>query len=528
MDPFITRIAPIDLAIIGLYLLIVFAIGAYLARRTHDPDDLFLAGRRLGWLPVGLSLFASNISSTTLIGLTGAAYTWGIAVANYEWMAAPLLVVFAIILIPLYLRARIGTVPEYLERRFDGRARRYFSALTLVSNILVDTAGTLFAGAIVRSAFIPGLDLFTAALILAAVAGIYTAAGGLAAVVYTDVLQAVILLIGASLVTYFSFQAIDFDWGRVVEATDPQQLSLFLPMSDPNLPWLGVVVGVPVLGFYFWCTNQFVVQRVLGARDIENARWGALLAGFLKLSVIFIMVIPGVIAIQIIPELDQADQVFPSLIAELLPVGLRGLVLAALVAALMSSVDSTLNSAATLLTLDFIKPLRPNLTSRQTAWIGRIAILFFMLISAAVAPWIGGFEGLFHYLQTALSYLVSPVAALFLLGALWARPGTRAALATLLGGHAVSAILFALTVGGALDLHFTLVAGILFALSASIFVVVGSLEAHPSEARAIARCEMVWRPGLARPTRAGVWWSDYRLQSAVLLTLTAALAIGFG
>jgi solute:Na+ symporter, SSS family len=521
------RIDSLDLAIIGAYFLIVFAIGGYLAWRTRSADDLFLAGRRLGWLPIGLSLFASNISSTTLIGLMGAAYTWGLAVANYEWMAAPLLVVFAVFLIPLYLRSRIATVPEYLERRFDWLARRYFSAMTLVSNIVVDTAGTLFAGAIVLATLVPGLDIFTAALILAAIAGIYTAAGGLAAVVYTDVLQAIVLLIGASLVTFFSLQAIDFDWGRVVAETHPDQLSLFLPMSDPNLPWLGVVVGVPVLGFYFWCTNQFVVQRVLGARDIENARWGALLAGFLKLSVLFIMVIPGVVAILIIPGLEQSDQVFPALIAELLPAGVRGLVLAALVAALMSSIDSTLNSAATLLTLDFVKPLRPNLTPRQTVWIGRIAILFFMLISAAVAPLIGGFEGLFHYLQTALSYLVPPVAALFLIGALWARPGPRAALATLLGGHAVSAVLFVLTIGGGLNLHFTLVAGILFAVSASIFVVAGLLESAPSAARAGAVAEMVWRPALVRPTRSGPWWSDYRLQSAGLLVLTGMLVIGF-
>ena len=521
------RIDSIDLAIIGAYFLIVFAIGAYLAWRTRSADDLFLAGRRLGWLPIGLSLFASNISSTTLIGLMGAAYTWGLAVANYEWMAAPLLVVFAVFLIPLYLRSRIATVPEFLERRFDWRARRYFSALTLVSNIVVDTAGTLFAGAIVLATFVPGLDIFTAALILAAIAGVYTAAGGLAAVVYTDVLQAIVLLIGASLVTFFSLHAIDFDWGRVVAETHPDQLSLFLPMSDPNLPWLGVVVGVPVLGFYFWCTNQFVVQRVLGARDIANARWGALLAGLLKLSVLFIMVIPGVVATLIVPGLEQSDQVFPALIAELLPAGVRGLVLAALVAALMSSIDSTLNSAATLLTLDFIKPFRPSLTPRRTVWIGRIAILSFMLISAVVAPLIGEFEGLFHYLQTALSYLVPPVAALFLIGALWARPGPRAALATLLGGHAVSAALFVLTIGGGLNLHFTLVAGILFGVSALIFVLVGLFESAPSAARVGAVREMVWRPALVRPTRSGPWWSDYRLQSAGLLVLTGMLVIGF-
>jgi SSS family solute:Na+ symporter len=198
-------LSTIDLAIVAGYFVVVFIIGFTMARRTHSAEDLFLAGRRLGWLPIGLSLFASNISSTTLIGLTGAAYTWGIAVANYEWMAAPILVVFALFLVPLYLNARIGTVPEFLEYRYNRYVRRYFSLLTIVANIVVDTAGTLFAGAIVLSVFIPGLDLFSAALLLAAIAGLYTAAGGLAAVVYTDVLQAVILLVGSAVVAVLAF-----------------------------------------------------------------------------------------------------------------------------------------------------------------------------------------------------------------------------------------------------------------------------------------------------------------------------------
>jgi len=463
-----------------------------------------------------------NISSTTLIGLAGAAYTWGIAVANYEWMAAPILVVFAIVLIPLYLRGRIGTVPEYLEHRFDRRVRRYFSVLTLVSNVVVDTAGTLFAGALVLTGFLPGLDLFSGALLLAAVAAAYTTAGGLAAVVYTDVLQAIILLIGACLVTFLAFAAIDFDWSRVVAATEPGQLDLFLPLSDPNLPWLGALVGVPVLGSYFWCTNQFIVQRVLGARSLADARRGALFAGLLKLPVLLIMVIPGVLATVILPPLEQGDQVFPALISELLPMGVRGLVLAALVAALMSSIDSILNAASALLTLDFIKPSRPELTSRQLAWIGRGAILVFMLLSAAIAPLIGSFQGLFHYLQAALAYLVPPVAALFLVGSLWRRPGPRAALATLIGGHGISMALFALSQTGLLNLHFTLVAGLIFGISLSILTVTGLLGPASEPAP-----RSVWTTAMARPEEPQPWWQDYRLQALALLLATAALVWSF-
>ena len=304
----------IDLVIVAGYFLLVFAIGFRMARRTRSDEDLFLAGRRLGWLPIGLSLFASNISSTTMIGLAGAAYTWGIAVANYEWMAAPILVVFAMFLVPLYLNARIGTVPEFLEYRYDKYVRRYFSLLTIVANIVVDTAGTLFAGAIVLTVFLPELDLFSAALLLAAIAGLYTAAGGLAAVVYTDVLQAIILLAGSTVVAILAFAQMDYSWASLVAQTPPSHLSLMLPLTDDNLPWLGTLVGVPILGFYFWCTNQFSVQRVLGARSVAHARRGALLAGLLKLPVLFLMVLPGVIARVFLTVLEQVDQVFTSFI----------------------------------------------------------------------------------------------------------------------------------------------------------------------------------------------------------------------
>jgi SSS family solute:Na+ symporter len=517
-------LSTIDLVIVAGYFLLVFAIGFRMARRTRSAEDLFLAGRRLGWLPIGLSLFASNISSTTMIGLAGAAYTWGIAVANYEWMAAPILVVFALFLVPLYLNARIGTVPEFLEYRYDRHVRRYFSLLTIVANIVVDTAGTLFAGAIVLTVFAPGLDLFSAALLLAAIAGLYTAAGGLAAVVYTDVLQAVILLLGSTVVAVLAFAQLDYSWASLVAQTPPAHLSLMLPLTDENLPWLGTLIGVPILGFYFWCTNQFIVQRVLGARSIADARRGALFAGLLKLPVLFLMVLPGVMASIFLPGLDQGDQVFPALIGTLLPAGLAGLVLAALVAALMSSIDSTLNSAATLVTLDFVKPLWPELTSRQMLWIGRTAIVVFMVLSALVAPAIGGFEGLFHYLQTALAFLVPPVVVIFLFGLFWPRAGAKAALATLLGGHTVSMACFVATLSGWLDLHFTLIAGLIFAVSSMIFWLTGRLTAPPSPQQ-VAR--FTYRPEIMGPTVTGPWWKDYRTQAVVLLLLTLWLVVAF-
>ena len=512
----------VDLAVIAVYLVIVSYIGLRAARRTHSGADLFLAGRRLGWLPIGFSLFATNISSTTLIGLSGAAYTWGIAVSNYEWMAAFVLVFFAVFLIPSYLNARITTVPEFLERRFDRRSRLYFSALTLFSNIVVDTAGTLFAGAMVIQIFYPDVDLFVACTGLALVAGLYTAAGGLAAVVYTDVLQALVLLLGSCLVAYFSFAQVDFSWAAIAANTAPEKLSLMLPIDDPNLPWLGTLVGVPILGFYFWCTNQFVVQRVLGARSIAEARWGARVAGLLKLPVLYIMVMPGVMAAMILPPLDNADAVFPTLVTTLLPAGLVGLVMAGLLAAIMSSIDSTLNAASALLTMDFLDPERRGWSATRVAWVGRGFIVLFMLLAASISPLIADFPGLFHYLQSALAYLVPPVAVVFIVGLFWRRASATGAFATLLGGHLVSAVLFVLSQRDLLSLHFTLIAGLSTLASTLIFLAVGRFGSSPSVEQmqrfTFNSATMDRQPALA-------WWQDYRLYAGALTLLTILLVV---
>jgi len=515
-------LSSLDYAVIGAYFVLVLYIGLRMARRTHSGDDLFLAGRRLGWIPVGFSLFASNISSTTLVGLSGAAYVWGIAVSNYEWMAAFVLVFFAVFFIPCYLNARITTVPEFLEGRFDRRSRLYFSGLTLFSNIVVDTAGTLFAGAMVITVFFPQLDLFTACLLLALMAGVYTAAGGLAAVVYTDVLQAVVLLVGACLVSYLSFAQLDFSWARVVAETPPAKLSLMLPLDDPNLPWLGTLVGVPILGFYFWCTNQFIVQRVLGARSIAHARWGALLAGFLKLPVLYLMVLPGVMAGIFLPELENADMVFPALVTTLLPAGLAGLVIAGLLAAIMSSIDSTLNSAATLLTMDFMQPEKRGWSALRTAWVGRACVLGFMALAVFISPLIENFPGLFHYLQSALAFLVPPVAVVFILGLFWRRASATGAIATLLGGHAVSAVLFALTLLEVLTLHFTIVAGLLGLVSVIIMLASSRFGAPPQDKQLAG---FTYNPASIPAEPSLAWWQDYRLYSVVLVLLATALVL---
>ena len=520
-------LSSIDLSIVGIYFFVVLAIGLYIGRNTKGGEDLFLAGRSLGWVAIGFSLFASNISSTTLIGLVGSAYTAGLAVSNYEWMATVVLVFFVFFFVPIFLRSRISTIPEWLELRFGRGSRVYFSGLTIIASVLVDTAGSLYAGAVVLQAFFPGLELWYTCLGLAVVAGLYTAAGGLAAVVYTDMIQAVVLLVGSCLITYmvFAHPAIDFSWTKLTSQLDSGLFSVVNPtnhpLSDPNLPWLGTLVGVPILGFYFWVTNQYIVQRVLGARSVDDARWGALFGGLLKLPVLFIMVLPGLAARLIFPDLPDGDQVFPTLVTQLLPVGVVGLVMAGLIAAIMSSIDSTLNSASALVTLDFVKPKRPDMSEKDVAKIGRIAMFVIMVVAAAWAPQIIHFEGLFAYLQEMLAYMVPPVTILFLFGAFRHGGSGTTALATLIGGHLVSLfLLIGKTYKFLPEIHFTLVAGIVFAASIVIYLLTFNMGAAKSQEEVALL--MVQESPAPQPG-----WKNYKIQSGILLVLTAALVIGF-
>jgi SSS family solute:Na+ symporter len=493
----------LDYVVLAVYFAIVIAVCARVTRRSPDSDELFLAGRTLGAGVVGLSLFASNISSTTLIGLPGAAWSSGIAVANYEWMAALVLVLTAVFVAPVLLGNRLTTLPELLERRFDARMRKYLSAVSIFLSIVLDTAGSLFAGALVLKVFFPALPLGGTIAALALFAGVYTAAGGLRAVVYTDVLQSIVLLLGSLMLAVLVFAEFDYSWAAVKAAVPADHLSLIRPMDDPDLPWLGTLIGLPVLGFYYWTMNQYVSQRLLGARDMRAAGGGALLAAGLKLLPLFLMVLPGAMAIVLLPDLQRADEVFPRLLAEYAPAGVVGLVLAGLLAAIMSSVDSALNSASTLLTVDFIQPRRPGLDTQALARLGRWLTLGLMLLAAAWAPMIDSFPGLFAYLQQAFAYVTPPLVAVFVLG-LWSRRITAtAAFRAALCGHAVSLAWFVATQLGWLTMHFTLVAGALFALTLGLaWGWQGWLGGAP-DAQALASVAREGRAALPRAQRAG-------------------------
>jgi SSS family solute:Na+ symporter len=518
-------LAPLDIGIIIGYFIVIIVIGIVVARKTDTGEDLFLAGRSLGWGVIGFSLFASNISSTTLIGLTGQAYQTGISVSNYEWMAAIVLVFMAIFFIPFYIRSKIDTIPEFLERRFDVRSRKYFSVITIFLSIIVDTAGGLYAGAIVVNVFFPEIDIIYTILALGIFAGLYTAAGGLKAVVYTDVLQAIILIFGSSMIAYLMFAEFDFSWSAAIASVPDGNLSMIRPIDDSALPWLGTLIGVPILGFYYWGTNQYIVQRVLGAKDIKNARWGALLGGLLKLPVLFIMVIPGVFAFSIFPNLTDPDMVFPTMVANMLPVGITGIVLAGLIAAIMSSIDSTLNSASTLITMDFIKPKNPNLTAEETGKIGRWTTIVLMAVACTWAPLIEQFDGIFQYIQEAFAYIVPPVVAIFILGMFWRRGNRHAAFWTLVGGHSLSAFIFVLVQMDIVTIHFTITAGLLTFICLIIFAVTSILGEEPDPKQTD---DVIFKAKDIRPEEPDTpLLKDYRFHSVVVLILTAALIISF-
>ena len=515
----------IDIGIVASYFVLVLAIGFWISRRTKTGEDLFLGGRSFGWGLIGLSLFASNISSSTIIGLTGAAYTTGIVNSVYEWMSGLPLIIAALIFIPLYLRSRITTIPEFLEKRFDRRSQLFFSGVSIFSTIMIETAGSLYAGSLVLQTFFPDLVMWQTALGLALVAGIYTASGGLKAVVYTDAIQAVILIFGCTILTYILYQQLDFDWAKVIASTPEGHFSVVRPLDDPGIPWPGLIMGVPFLGFWYWSTNQYIIQRALGAKGLNHARWGLVLAGFLKIIPLFVMVIPGAMALALYPGLDNGDAVFPYLITEVLPVGLAGLVLAGLISAIMSSVDSALNSSSTLVVIDFIKPKRPNITDEDIARYGRITTIILMVIAALWAPQIQHFTGLWDYLQQMFSIMVPPIAVIFLIGVFYKRGNADGAFWTLVLGTGIGVLLFILGEMGLWNLHYTMNVGVMVMVSALIFVLVSRATPAPDPEQVE---QYTYRKGLiAEGTQGLPWYADYRYQVAALAALIFYILIVF-
>ncbi|KPP99714.1 MAG: putative sucrose:Na+ symporter [Bacteroidetes bacterium HLUCCA01] len=530
---FDVTISLIDYIIIGIYFAFIIWLGLYFKNRHKSEEDYFLAGRSLAWPVIGFSLFASNMGSISLIGLAESGYRTGFAVFSYEWMATIVLIIFAVFFLPYYLKNRVYTIPEFLERRYGTFARYYFSGVTITLNIFIDIASGLFAGALVVKMAFPDLSLTTIIWAISLFAAFYTLLGGLASVVYSDTVQAVLLIFSSIVVTVLAFN-LTGGWDAIVAAVGTEHLTIIRPASDPDLPWPGLFSGVFLLGFYFWVTNQFIAQRALAAKDTRQGQWGALFAGLLKLSALFIMVLPGVMAIVLFPDLDDPKNAYPTLIFNLLPAGLLGLTLAGFIAALMSSVDSGLNAASTLFTFDFYKKYNPDATKEQTMKIAKIMIGIFMVIAALWAPQINKFPSFWDYLQMVLSFICPPIVALFIFGLFSKRINTRGANASIITGVTLSVLSmgykFYVNYAGIEDVlpHYLYLAGIIFIVCSAVLLTF-SLTSSPDENKDWE--SLIWTPAYFKGETASLvslpFYKNYRYQSIGLLILVATLLIIF-
>ena len=440
----------IDLVIIVVYLAGILLIGIASVRvKKMTSEGYFLAGRGLGWVMVGAALFASNISTVHLVGLAASGYNEGLVWGNFEWLASITLILLGLVFAPFYFKSRISTLPEFLEKRYSPAARTLMAVIAIISALFVHIGMSLYAGAVVFQAFF-GISVFTSILVISVITAIYTVLGGLKAVVVTESVQTVILILGALVLTIFALAALPehgvTSLSELKARLKPGQLNMLHSKEslslmgdsgfESGLTWYACLLGYPVLGLWYWCSDQTIVQRVLGARSRQAAQLGPIFAGFLKILPVFILVFPGVIAYVLFRDIigGDANQTLPVLIDQLLPTGLKGILAASLLAALMSTIAAALNSSATLVAVDIVKRLRPATTDGQQIRTGRIAAVIVMLLAMAWSTQGDKFSSIFEGINKIAAAIAPPVATVFLFGVFSKRGNSKAAVITLVSG----------------------------------------------------------------------------------------------
>ncbi|MGI8671311.1 MAG: sodium:solute symporter [Luteitalea sp.] len=430
----------LDIAALTAYLVVIFGIGFSFSRRNRSSTDYFLADRNVGWAAIGASLFATNISSEHFIGLAGSGATTGLAVGHFEWLAVFMVLTLGWVFTPFYLRSGVFTMPEFLERRYGSACRWYLTTVSVVAYIFTKISVSLYAGALLLQTLV-GWDFYTSSIAMVLATGVYTVVGGLSAVIYTEVVQAVVLLAGAVLLTVLGLWEVG-GWSGLRAALPAESFSMIRPMTDPDFPWTGILFGAPILGLWYWCTDQVIVQRVLGARNEAHARGGTIFAALLKITPVFVLVLPGLIARALYPEVT-GDNAYPVMVVRLLPSGLTGLMVAALMAALMSSLSATFNSSSTLITFDVYRKLKPDATEAQLVRVGRWATVGMVVLGIAWVPFISLLSTqVYVYLQSVQAYVSPPIAAVFLFGVFWTRATRQGAFAALIVGAILGATRF--------------------------------------------------------------------------------------
>jgi len=449
------QISIIDLSIIVIYLLGILVIGIMSVRlKKMTSDGYFLAGRGLNWIMVGAALFASNISTIHLVGLAASGYNEGFVWGNFEWLASVTLIMLGLIFAPFYFKSKISTLPEFLEKRYDSRSRTILAFVAIIGALFVHIGMSLYAGAVVFETFF-GIDVITSILVISVITTIYTVLGGLKAVVVTETIQSVILIVGAVILTVFGIFALsDSGINSIAELKanlKPGQLSMLHTKEsmqalggDTGLTWYACLLGYPILGLWYWCSDQTIVQRVLGAKTKRDAQLGPIFAGFLKILPVFILVFPGVIAYVLFKDIigTNANMTFPVMVNQLLPVGLKGLMAATLLAALMSTIAAALNSSATLVAVDIVKRLNPKITDKSQIRIGRYAAVVVMLLAMVWSTQGDKFTSIFEAINKIAAAIAPPVAVVFLFGVFSKRGTRQAAFITLLLGLILGVVAF--------------------------------------------------------------------------------------
>lgn len=440
-----------DTIVIIIYIVGIVGAGYWIGVRKRSGSEVqgyFLAGRTLTWPVIGLALFSTNISSVHLVSLAQEGYRNGLAYGNFEWMAAFTLIALSLIFAPFYVRARVSTLPGFLEKRYNKACRDWLAILSIVSAVFIHIGFSLYAGAVVLKSMF-GINIFLSIVLAAVFSGIYTIKGGLLSVALTSAFQTVIMVGGAAVLTVIGLHQVG-GWQGLVSSVEHVKLTVLRPAGDSSgLPWYSVLLGYPVIGLWYWCADQTIVQRVLGAKDENHARVGPLFAGFLKVLPVFIFVLPGLICLGLVnqgklpPGINgNADNTYAFMISHLLPVGLKGLLAAALLAALMSTVAGALNSIGTLFSFDIYKRFRPQTSDRKLVFVGRIATFIAMIAAIAWSPFLSHFNSIFQGMNVMISYIAPPITVVFLWGVFWRRASSAGAVAALYTGSFLGLLVF--------------------------------------------------------------------------------------
>ena len=554
----------IDVAVIAIYLLGITGYGIWAGfRRNTTTDQYFLAGKSLGWFTIGAAVFTSNISTIHLVGLAASGAKEGFVIGNFEWMACFTLILLALLFAPFYINSGVRTLPEFMERRYCPQARTFMAVIGLIGALLIHIGISLYAAAEVFKSFL-GIDMIVTIMVLSLFTVVYTALGGLKGVVLTENIQAGLLLFGAALVTWLGLRALPgvgvADIGAFKDAVQPGQLSMLQPVVKANgdlngFSWLAVLLGYPILGIWYWCTDQTLVQRVLAARTVKDGQNGALFAGFLKITPVFLMVLPGTIGYVLwqkgaftLPMIEGTQNtnynaMLPSLINHLVPVGLKGLLAAGMAAALMSTIAAGLNSCATLISMDIVKRSRPDMPDDRVVRIGRISTGVIMLLAMLWSTQGNQFGTIFEAINKIPMTFAPAVTTVFLLGVLWKRGTKQAAMATLYLGSIIGVIYFLVDLPGVgrmilgaqaqpgfsglvtdplqgLGIPFMLVGPIIAVLCVVIYIVT-SLMTPAMDPREVAK--VCWDHPLAFLKGPIAGLSDPRVVTLILLSVVGVL-----